>query len=208
MLCAGACHPREASHPAREAGEALHHRIRRTAVGWDRTVHSPSAIFDAKVLFAEFKIQNATFFCFLDSVSRANNMVPHHNWWHPVDVTQFVAHEIAVGTLQIAFTKLELLMLFITGICHDANRDGFGNVCSVQTEIPLGILFKKPSVMETHHCEMAILVLSRKECQIFAALDPLELGEVWNMVIKHTLVTDMAENFTFLKEISATTLPQ
>jgi hypothetical protein len=171
---------------------------------WDGIGHFIAlfGIFDHYSLFSEFKIPNETFFRFLEGISRTYNTVPYHNWRHAVDVTQFVSYEVSLSGLQTVLTKLELLSLLVAAICHDANHDGFTNTYNVQAETPLGILFKNQSVMETHHCSTAIRVLSKEECHIFNILSALEQKEVWNMIIKLILITDMAKHFTFLKEVN------
>ena len=62
--------------------------------------------------------------------------------------------------------KFDLLALLTSAVCHDANHDGFTNVYNVKAERPLGILFKNQSVMETHHCEMAIQILTKEVLDI------------------------------------------
>jgi hypothetical protein len=46
-------------------------------------------------------------------------------------------------------------------------HDGIRNVYNVNMETPLGILYKNQSVMEAHHCTMAIAVMSGDECNLF-----------------------------------------
>ena len=160
------------------------------------------AIFDSFRLLREFKIPNQTFFKFLDAISNTYNKVPYHNWRHAVDVSQFIAYEIKVSKLDLSFTKFELFGLFVAAICHDANHDGFTNVFNVKAETPLGILFKNQSVMETHHCTIAISVISKEECNIFESLDSTKLKEIWNIIITLILATDMARHHTILEEIN------
>jgi hypothetical protein len=67
----------------------------------------------------------------------------------------------------------------------------------------LGILFKNQSVMETHHCAVAIDIISKEEANIFSTLDPDEYKAMWTMIIAMILSTDMAKHFPFLKEVRA-----
>jgi hypothetical protein len=53
--------------------------------------------------------------------------------------------------------------------------------------------------METHHCTIAIDVLSRDECNLFEILSPSDNKRMWTLVISLILATDMARHFDLLK---------
>ncbi|OHT13174.1 3'5'-cyclic nucleotide phosphodiesterase family protein [Tritrichomonas foetus] len=154
-------------------------------------------------LFNEFKIPNEVFFTFVQSISQTYNKVPYHNWRHACDVTQFVNYEIITAKMDQVFTKFELLGIITSTICHDANHDGFTNVYNVKAETPLGILFKNQSVLETHHCSVAIGVITKEESNIFASLSASEYKAMWTLIIQLILITDMAKHFDFLKNLNA-----
>ena len=154
-------------------------------------------------LLEEFKVNNETFFTFLQSISQTYNKVPYHNWRHACDVTQFVNYEIKLAKMDTVFNKFELFGIFVSSICHDANHDGFTNVYNVKAETPLGILFKNQSVMETHHCAVSIGIVSKEESNIFASLNANDYKTMWTLVIQLILITDMAKHFNFLKELNA-----
>jgi hypothetical protein len=113
-----------------------------------------------------------------------------------------MSYEVLTAGLNNVLSKFDLFALIVAGICHDANHDGFTNIYNVQTQRPLGILFKNQSVMETHHCSVAIRVISDPERNIFEALSPVELKDLWGVIIALILGTDMAKHFTFLKEVN------
>jgi hypothetical protein len=159
-------------------------------------------IFERFQLLSEFRISNAKFYRFLEHISLAYNPLPFPNWGHAVNVAQFVSNEVVVGELQGVFTKLELAALLVAALCHDANHDGFSKTSVTQEATPIGILFKKQSVMETNHCLTSIHVLSREECNILDALSPVEQKEAWNLIINLILITDMAKHFSFLTEVN------
>jgi GAF domain-containing protein len=175
------------------------------AQAWDGIGHFKVlwAIFSRFDMLTEFKISNEKFFRFVDEISGTYNQVPYHNWRHAVDVTQFISYEVSTAHLAYILTKFDLFALLVGAICHDANHDGFSNSYNVQAQTPLGILFKNQSVMETHHCEVAIHVISDPERNIFESLSPVQTKEIWNTIITLILGTDMAKHFTFLKEVNA-----
>ncbi|OHS93093.1 3'5'-cyclic nucleotide phosphodiesterase family protein [Tritrichomonas foetus] len=172
------------------------------APAWDGIGHFKVIwqIFDSFNLLSEYKITNEKFFRFLTAISGTYNKVPYHNWRHAVDVTQFVTYEIKTAKLEKVLSKFELFALLVSAICHDANHDGFTNVYNVKAETPLGILFKNQSVMETHHCSVTIGVISKEECNIFESLNPTEIKDIWNLIIKLILATDMAKHYQILQE--------
>ena len=150
-------------------------------------------------LLNEFNITNERWFHFIIEISQTYKKVPYHNWIHAVDVCQFATYEIHLAKLDQRLTKFELLGFIVSAICHDANHDGFTNVYNEKAETPLGILFKNQSVMETHHCTVAISVLSKEECNIFSALTAEQYKKMWNLIFQLILITDMAKHFSFLK---------
>lgn len=157
-------------------------------------------IFNEYDLLRELNITNEKFFRFLHKISSTYKKVPYHNWRHAVDVTQYCSFEIKTCGWDKVLTKFELFGLLVSCICHDANHDGFTNVYNVKAETPLGILFKNSSVMETHHCAIAIDVISKEETNILSELKPDEYKAMWGLIIELILSTDMAKHFTFLKE--------
>ncbi|OHT16501.1 3'5'-cyclic nucleotide phosphodiesterase family protein [Tritrichomonas foetus] len=175
------------------------------AVAWDGIGHYKVlwAIVNEFNLLHEFKIPNEKWFRFVIEISETYKKVPYHNWRHAVDVCQFTSYEIKLTKMDQRLTKFELLGFIVAAICHDANHDGFTNVYNEKAETPLGILYKNQSVMETHHCTVAITVLSKEECNLFSELSGDQFKSMWTLIFQLILITDMAKHFDFLKQISA-----
>ena len=169
---------------------------------WDGIGHIKVlfSIFDIFDLMNRFNITNEKLFRFIFEIRNTYRKVPYHNWRHAVDVTQFTTFQILTGGLDSVFTKFELLGLIVSAICHDADHDGFNNAFNIKAETPLGILFKNQSVLETHHCSVAINVISKDECNLFHSLSPVENKNMWSLIISLILATDMAKHFDILKE--------
>lgn len=159
-------------------------------------------IFDKCNLRKPFKITSEKLFCFLYTMRRTYNKVPYHNWSHAIDVTCFMAHMLCKGDLLDVFKPFEVLALIVASLCHDAGHDGFSNDYNVKTQTPLGILFKNQSVMETHHCTVAINTITKDECNIFSSLDTAECNRMWQTVISLILATDMAKHFDIMKQLN------
>ncbi|EAY19540.1 3'5'-cyclic nucleotide phosphodiesterase family protein [Trichomonas vaginalis G3] len=150
----------------------------------------------------QFKVRNDTFLHFLDEISNSYNKVPYHNWRHAVDVTQFVSYQLVVSGVYKILKPIELYALLIAAICHDVNHDGFTNVYNEKAETPLGILFKNQSVMETHHCQVAIQVVSNDKCNIFSSFDSPLIKQIWSLIIALILKTDMGKHHSTLEAIN------
>jgi len=161
------------------------------------------SIFERFDFLSSFKISNEKLFRFLYEVRDTYKHVPYHNWRHAIDVTQFLTFQLLQSGYDKKFSKLELLSLIISSICHDANHDGFTNVYNVKAETPLGILFKNQSVMETHHCQVTIKIISKEECNIFSALAPNDYKKIWSSIISLILATDMARHFELVKSFTS-----
>lgn len=159
-------------------------------------------LFNKFNLLEEFKIPNEVFFRFIYAIREKYNDVPYHNWMHCVDVCQYLAYEISTAELEKVFTPLEMLSLFVAAVCHDAGHEGLNNIYNVKAETPLGILFKDQSVMETHHCTVAISLLTREEYNLFHNVDLENQRALWTKIIQLILATDMANHFKLVKETS------
>jgi len=157
-------------------------------------------IFSSFNLLEYFEISNHLFFTFLYRLREEYNEPPYHNWIHAIDVLQYVFYQVKTCNFENTLTKLELLALCVAAVCHDAGHQGFNNVYNVRSETPLGILFKDQSVMETHHCTIAIRIISREESNIFHKLNPQELKKVWSWICHLILSTDMAHHFKLVKQ--------
>lgn len=175
------------------------------APAWDGIGHFKVlfSIFNRFNLLEEFNISNEKFFRFLSAIEKTYKKVPYHNWRHAVDVTQFVTYELIISGYDKVFTRFEIFGLLVAAICHDANHDGFTNIYNVKAETPLGILYQNQSVMETHHCAIAIDVISKEETNIFSSLNPAEYKKLWTLIIDLILITDMAKHFAIVKEVNA-----
>ena len=156
-------------------------------------------IFNEFGLMDTFHITNELFFTFLYRLRASYNEPPYHNWIHAIDVLQYFCYQLKLAKLDHFLTPIELLAICVAAMCHDAGHQGFNNVYNVNAETPLGILFKDQSVMETHHCTVAIRIISAPECNIFHALPPADVKKIWQWVIKMILATDMAHHFKLLK---------
>lgn len=156
-------------------------------------------VFNEFDLLQTFEICNDLFFTFLYKLREMYNEPPYHNWIHAIDVLQFFTYQIKTCRFDEVLTKMELLAICVAGISHDAGHEGFNNVYNVNSETPLGILFKNQSVMETFHCTVIIRIMSQQECNLFHKLTGPDLKKVWSWIISMILSTDMAHHFKLVQ---------
>jgi hypothetical protein len=161
-------------------------------------------VFNQFNLLETFAIHNDLFFTFLFNLRSMYNEPPYHNWIHAIDVLQFFCYQIKLCGFDVVLTRLELLAICVAGISHDAGHEGFNNVYNVNSETPLGILFKDQSVMETFHCTVIIRIMSQSECNIFHAISRPDLKRIWFWIIRMILATDMAHHFKLVKQANDT----
>lgn len=149
-----------------------------------------------------FNISNETFFHFIFELKRTYNNVPFHNWIHAVDVAQFLSYELVTSNSDKIFTQIELFSLLTAALCHDASHDGFNKNNSSKSEIPLAMLFKEKSFIETHHCFVSIGILTKDESNIMASLSQADYKTMWSLIIKLIYSTDMAVHFQLISNIN------
>jgi GAF domain-containing protein len=160
-------------------------------------------IFELFKLFDHFTLPAQTVFSFLYELRQTYNAVPYHNWNHAVDATQFLAYQLFYGNLQTQLTAKEILIMFVACLCHDANHDGFSTAYNAKAEIPLGILFNNQSVLETHHCTVAISVLTHENANIFQSFDDAAMAAMWPIFLHLILSTDMYRHFDIMDDFRA-----
>lgn len=157
-------------------------------------------------LLKEFNIQIETILRFITSISEQYHHVPFHNFNHAVDVTQMAYMIVKVGRLFSNFTKLEILALLVSAICHDMGHRGkMGTSSKVQT--PLSLLFKDQPVMETFHCSSAIKTIGKPSCNILSSLNADQLHDFWVLVIDTILSTETSQHQKIIDDVKLSFAP-
>eukprot|EP01012_Entosiphon_sulcatum_P012210 TRINITY_DN1762_c0_g1_i1.p1 TRINITY_DN1762_c0_g1~~TRINITY_DN1762_c0_g1_i1.p1 ORF type:complete len:601 (-),score=101.47 TRINITY_DN1762_c0_g1_i1:52-1587(-) len=130
--------------------------------------------------------------------------VPYHNFTHAFDVTQMMYVFIVTGELQSNLTDLELFVLMTSALLHDVDHMGLNNAFHLKAKTPLGILTAAAgakSVLEIHHCKLAIDILSDPTCNIFCGISEPELTEAYRLMVDTILATDMARHDEICNEL-------
>lgn len=131
--------------------------------------------------------------------------VPYHNFYHAVDVCQTVYHFLYEGGIASMLEPLECFVLLITALVHDMDHMGLNNSYHFKTESPLGILSAasgNTSVLEVHHCNLAIELLDEPATNIFKGLGDVVRAKAVRLLVDCVLATDMAKHGEYVKMIS------
>eukprot|EP01061_Rhynchopus_euleeides_P009184 TRINITY_DN18313_c2_g1_i1.p1 TRINITY_DN18313_c2_g1~~TRINITY_DN18313_c2_g1_i1.p1 ORF type:complete len:832 (+),score=317.86 TRINITY_DN18313_c2_g1_i1:175-2670(+) len=122
--------------------------------------------------------------------------VPYHNMVHAFDVFHNIYIFLTRGAAK-RITDLDGFVLLVSAILHDVDHMGLNNSFHSKSETPLGLLSNASgasSVLEVHHCNVAIAILSFEEIGVFSELSKDENVEAYKLLISNILKTDMASH--------------
>lgn len=164
-------------------------------------------MFESLGLLDKFRIPHAVLYQFLIVVkNKYHNEVPYHNFAHAFDVTQTIYSYVHTGGLRDYMDDLDVFVLLVSALCHDMDHMGVNNAFHSKAETPLGLLYTASgagSVLETHHCSVAIAILTDPRFNVFAGLDEVTHKIAWNMLINAILATDMAKHGDICRKFEA-----
>lgn len=165
------------------------------------------SMFESLGLLEKFSIPHTVLYQFLITVrGKYHNDVQYHNFTHAFDVTQTLYAYICTGQLTEMMEDLDIFVLLISALCHDMDHMGVNNAFHSKAETPLGLLYSASgtgSVLETHHCSVAIAILSDPRFNVFSGLDEVTHKSAWNMLINAILATDMAKHGEICRKFEA-----
>ncbi|KAK7196455.1 cAMP specific phosphodiesterase [Novymonas esmeraldas] len=150
----------------------------------------------------KFGCREQTLLNFILQCRRRYRRVPYHNFYHVVDVCQTLHTYLYVGKASEYLTELECYVLLVTALVHDLDHMGVNNSFYLKTDSPLGILSSASgnnSVLEVHHCSLAIEILSDPAADVFEGLNTDDVAYAYRALIDCVLATDMAKHNDELK---------
>ena len=163
----------------------------------DKAVAVVMMTFESTGLLEKVKCSRETLLSFVCQCRRRYRTVPYHNFFHVVDVCQTLETFLFAGGASSLLSDTECFVLLITALVHDLDHMGLNNSFYLKTESPLGILSSSSgnkSVLEVHHCNIAIEILSEEASNVFRFLSPIELTAAYRGMIDCILATDMARH--------------
>jgi len=155
------------------------------------------SLFDAFGCLESLGVDRTIFFRFFVRVQMLYRNVPYHNWFHAADVVQTMFLFLRALEPANVFTTLDKYVLLLSGALHDVDHMGLNNSFYLKTETPMGILVNctgSMSVLEVHHCNLSIEVLSDPETNVFHSLSPDQRTYAFKMLVNIILATDMAKH--------------
>jgi len=154
-------------------------------------------IFNAAGLIEKYRIPVDALQRFLICCKKKYRMVPYHSITHAFDVTQTLYLYLYVYGMADLLTEFEAFILMLSGVLHDIDHMGLNNSFHFKAETPLGVLSAASgaqSVLEVHHCNLSIELLSIQECDVLCNLPKDQKKEAFKCLIYNILATDMAKH--------------
>jgi cAMP-specific phosphodiesterase len=163
----------------------------------DAAVLAVVRIFEAGGLLQRSGCPRDVLVSFVLQCRRKYRTVPYHNFFHVVDVCQTLHTFLFHGRASELLTDIECFALLVTALAHDLDHMGLNNSFYLKTDSPLGILSSSSgnkSVLEVHHCNVAIEILGEDASNVFRHFGPAEASLAYRGLIDCVLATDMARH--------------
>ena len=159
------------------------------------------SVFDDLNILTSLKIPIKLFINFIYKISILyNNNNPYHNYYHGFAVFSFTYSFIKKTNLSSningnGISKLEILSLLISSLCHDVDHPGNTNTFEIETNSKLAIKYNDQSVLENHHCCVTFETLNNSSCNFISHLNINNKKLFRKRVIRSILFTDMSHHF-------------
>eukprot|EP00066_Takifugu_rubripes_P015381 XP_011604647.1 PREDICTED: high affinity cGMP-specific 3',5'-cyclic phosphodiesterase 9A-like [Takifugu rubripes] len=137
---------------------------------------------------------------FLFEVYCHYNSIPFHNFRHCFCVTQMMYGLIWMTDIRSKLSKLDLLTMLASALCHDLDHPGYNNIYQINAKTDLALRYNDISPLENHHCAVAFGILSKPECNILKNLTREQYKQIRGAMIKCILATDMARHNEILNK--------
>lgn len=157
------------------------------------------AMFHRSGISVHAGIDSEELLLFLVELRKHYNDVPYHNWFHALDVTQFVYSVICKASVGDILTETELFGLLLSAICHDTDHNGMNNNFHRNAKTVLAHLAPNLPPLEHHHsCITCDLTKP-----IFANLQENVRDNIRHFMINCIMATDMEQHKKFLDEFKS-----
>ncbi|XP_059184052.1 high affinity cGMP-specific 3',5'-cyclic phosphodiesterase 9A-like [Centropristis striata] len=137
---------------------------------------------------------------FLFEVFCHYNNIPFHNFRHCFCVTQMMYGLIWLTELRSKLSRIDLLIMLTSALCHDLDHPGYNNVYQINAQTDLALRYNDISPLENHHCAVAFGIMSKPECNILKNLTCEQYKHIRGGMIKCILATDMARHNEILNK--------
>ena len=154
-------------------------------------------IFKNLNFIKDFQIPMPKLYSFLGTLANMYRPIPYHNISHAFDVMHTLYIFMDSHDVRSRLTELDLFALIIIGLLHDVDHMGLNNSFHLKAETPLGILISasgSSSVLEVHHCTIAIEILQDPRSNILCNLSEEQVKQVYKVMTSAILGTDLTRH--------------
>ena len=155
-------------------------------------------------LIERFSIDTQQLTSFIHSVySGYNPTNKYHNYYHAVDIMHVIYTYLHNTTIihSTGMTKLDLLILLTSALCHDIGHTGTTNAYLCQSAHEYALIYNDISVLENLHASRAWKLLTAHG--ILNGLNKPDQSEFRQQMIQCILATDMTHHFTMLSKLDS-----
>jgi hypothetical protein len=138
-------------------------------------------------------------FKFMISIRSHYNDVLYHNWFHALDVVQFVYMLYKSVHFECFLTDLEVFALFVAAICHDTGHNGLNNNFHRNAKTLFVRLAQNLPPLEHYHYCISCGLLH----PLLASLSETDCTIIMQFLINCIMATDMEQHKTILESWSA-----
>ncbi|XP_056286856.1 high affinity cGMP-specific 3',5'-cyclic phosphodiesterase 9A-like isoform X1 [Pseudoliparis swirei] len=140
---------------------------------------------------------------FLFQVFCHYNNIPFHNFRHCFCVTQMMYGLIWLTDLKSKVSRMDLLVMLTSALCHDLDHPGYNNVFQINAQTDLALRYNDISPLENHHCAVAFGIMAQPECNILKNLSSDQYKHIRGGMIRCILATDMARHNEILHKFKS-----
>ena len=158
------------------------------------------AMFVRSGISARVGIDPVKLLKFMVDLRRHYNPVPYHNWFHALDVTQFVFSVISNGNVDNYLEDIEVFGLLLSAICHDTDHNGMNNNFHRNAKTVLAHLAHGTLPPLEHHHSCMTMDLAKDLLATFSESDRLRVSR---FIVDCIMATDMEQHKQFLTNFGA-----
>eukprot|EP01063_Lacrimia_lanifica_P025864 TRINITY_DN3388_c0_g1_i1.p1 TRINITY_DN3388_c0_g1~~TRINITY_DN3388_c0_g1_i1.p1 ORF type:complete len:1228 (+),score=435.47 TRINITY_DN3388_c0_g1_i1:100-3783(+) len=162
-------------------------------------------VFNRLGFIKRFNISEEKLLRFLVTLKKMYRNVPYHNFIHAFDVMQTLANYLADDGVRGMLTELDVFCTIVIGLLHDVDHMGLNNSFHLKAENPFAFVVSasgSKSVLEVHHCNIAVQILTHELTDILGGLSKEESKQVFRILTNAILATDMARHNEVIQEFA------
>lgn len=155
--------------------------------------------FERLGLRVQFNIPSATLFRFIYKLRSTYNDAPYHNWEHAISCAQFITAYLANNNY---FCGIEKLAFLLAALSHDADARGINENMIHSIKLPMTILLQSDNVVNIHHCNVLIHIISKTPSNIIENVPKEDLYKFWQTTFALMFAVDFQKHYEVLEDIA------